>query len=149
MCAGKDRCNMSDWSYFQDQKIESPHLLPSLALAYIGDAVYELSVRRYIIARGITRTASMHSEAVRYVCADTQACMMRTLEQMLTAEEAAVARRGRNAKGHTPRNVSVASYRSSTGLECLVGYLFLKGDWQRLRHIMESVFTLMEQGSES
>jgi len=131
---------------FLGEKIESPHLLPPLALAYIGDAVYELFVRRHIMAEGVARTSRMHSEAVKYVCADTQAGAMRALEYMLTEEEGEIARRGRNAKSHIPRNVSMAAYRSSTGLECLVGYLFLKGDWQRLQQIMDRIFALVEKG---
>lgn len=131
---------------FSVEKIEKPHLLSPQVLAYIGDAVYELSVRTHIIARGFARSDKIHGEAVKYVCANTQAEVLRSIESLLTAEEAGVARRGRNAKGgHTPKGASVTSYRSSTGLECLVGYLFLRGETERLSEIMERVFDLVEK----
>lgn len=130
---------------FSIEKIERPHLLSPQVLAYIGDAVYELSVRTHIIARGLARTDKIHGEAVKYVCANTQAEAFRAMENILTEEEAGVARRGRNAKGgHIPRGSTITSYRSSTGLECLVGYLFLRGDTERLAEIMEKVFHLVE-----
>jgi ribonuclease-3 family protein len=138
---------MSQWNkLFSLAEISRPHLLPPLVLAYIGDAVYELSVRAHIIAGGITRTDRLHAGAVRYVCAETQSAVLQSLEGMLTEEEASVARRGRNAKSaHTPKGASVIAYRRSTGLECLVGYLFLKGDQDRLADIMEKVFYLIEK----
>lgn len=137
---------MSHWNrLFSLEKISQPHMLPPLVLAYIGDAVYELSVRAHLIAGGITRTDRIHAGAVRYVCAETQAAALKSIEDMLTEEEAAVARRGRNAKtSHTPRGASVISYRRSTGLECLVGYLFLKDNQGRLAEIMDRVFHLVE-----
>lgn len=132
------------------EKIEQPHLLSPLVLAYIGDAVYELFVRRHVIARGYSRTDRIHSEAVKYVCAETQAVVLKSIEPLLTKEEADMARRGRNAKsGHTARNACVISYRHSTGLECLVGYLFLKGDLDRLAEIMKKVFSLVEKETQN
>lgn len=137
---------MSDWSrLFPGEKIDQPHLLSPLVLAYIGDAVYELWVRRRVVARGFARTGKIHSESVKYVRAGTQAGILRSIEGMLTVEEAGIARRGRNARSpHAPRSAGVADYRQSTGLECLVGYLFLKGDVERLAEIMEKVFTIVE-----
>lgn len=142
---------MLSWNrLFSVEKIVRPHLLPPLTLAYIGDAVYELCVRAHIIAGGVTRTDRLHAGAVKYVCAETQAAVLKSLEGNLTEEEAAVARRGRNAKtSHTPKGASVISYRQSTGLECLVGYLFLKGDQDRLAELMDRVFELVEnEGSD-
>ncbi|MHB8157480.1 MAG: Mini-ribonuclease 3 [Desulfocucumaceae bacterium] len=137
---------MSDWSrLFSCENIETPHLLPPLVLAYIGDAVYELSVRARIVSRGLTRTDKIHSEAVRYVCAEAQAGILRSIGDFLTEEEAALVRRGRNAKSsHVPKGASVISYRQSTGLECLVGHLFLKGNPGRLAEVMERVFSVVE-----
>lgn len=134
-------------NFITGEKIEQPHLLSPLVLAYIGDAVYELSVRTHIVARGFARTDKIHSEAVKYVCANTQAGIMRSIQGMLTEEEAGIARRGRNAKsGHVPKGSCVTSYRISTGLECLVGYLYLKGNLERLTEIMEKAFDLVENG---
>ncbi|MFZ5634553.1 MAG: Mini-ribonuclease 3 [Bacillota bacterium] len=136
---------MSDWNQlFRADQIDQPHMLSPLVLAYIGDAVYELWVRRHVIARGVSRTGKIHSEAVRYVCAGTQAGVLRAIEDMLTGEEANIVRRGRNAKpAHTPRG-RVAAYRQSTGLECLVGYLFLLGSMERLAEIMDKIFQLVD-----
>ncbi|MCL6479186.1 MAG: ribonuclease III [Peptococcaceae bacterium] len=136
---------MSDWnSIFRGDRIDQPHMLSPLVLAYIGDAVYELWVRRHVIARGVSHIGKLHSEAVRYVCADTQAGVLKAIEDTLTGEEANIARRGRNAKqAHTPRG-RVAAYHQSTGLECLVGYLFLLGNMERLAEIMEKIFRLVD-----
>lgn len=124
---------------------EKLNQISSLELAYVGDAVYELAVRRHLIVRGIAGVNRLHREAVKFVCADTQARVLRQLETSLTEEEIRVARRGRNAKsGHAPRGACVVSYRQSTGLESLVGYLFLKGAVERLELIMEQVFNIVE-----
>lgn len=136
----------SGWDrLFPGEQIEHPHLLSPLVLAYIGDAVYELWVRRRVVARGFARTGKIHSESVRYVRAGTQAAILRSIESALTEEEAGIARRGRNARNsRTSKSDGVTAYRQSTGLECLVGYLFLKGSIERLAEIMEMVFHIVE-----
>lgn len=138
---------MSDWDrLFLNERIDQPHLLSPLVLAYIGDAVYELLVRGRVVARGFARTGKIHEESVRYVRADAQAGVLKAIEGMLTEEEAGIARRGRNARSpHTPRGTRVASYRQSTGLECLVGYLYLRRNPGRLAEIMEKVFEQVEK----
>ncbi|WP_166512289.1 Mini-ribonuclease 3 [Desulfallas thermosapovorans] len=114
-----------------------PREVSSLVLAYIGDAVYELAIREYLVNQGITSVNKLHREAVRYVRASTQAKVFRALAGHLNKTEEAVARRGRNAKpGHAPRGDSVIEYRHSTGFECLVGYLYLQRDWSRLEEIL-------------
>jgi len=123
-----------------------PGELPALVLAYVGDAVYELSVRSHLVESGLVRVNRLHDEAVKYVHAGAQAKIVRELKGILTAEETAVMRRGRNAKSsHTPRSADVIDYRQSTAFECLIGYLYLKGDTPRL----EEILTLaLEMGSE-
>ncbi|TEB13258.1 Mini-ribonuclease 3 [Pelotomaculum sp. FP] len=114
-----------------------PGELPALALAYIGDAVYELAVRSHLVNSGISRVNRLHDEAVKFVQAKAQARLLRELEGILTQEETAVIRRGRNAKSpHTPRSAGVIDYRQSTAFECLIGYLYLKGDKDRLDEIL-------------
>ncbi len=114
-----------------------PGELPALALAYIGDAVYELAVRSHLVNSGISRVNRLHDEAVKFVQAKAQARLLRELEGILTQEETAVIRRGRNAKSpHTPRSAGVIDYRQSTAFECLIGYLYLKGDKDRLEEIL-------------
>jgi len=125
----------------------NPESLSPLVLAYIGDVVYELFIRQYLVGRGIARVNQLHREAVKYVNAGGQARVMHALEDVLTPDEAAVARRGRNARsGHPPRGADVHSYRYSTGLECLVGYLYLAGRYDRLAEIMALARRVVEEG---
>ncbi len=127
--------------------LPNPEHLPALVLAYIGDAVYELAIRQHLVARGITSVNRLHQETIKYVRADTQARVMHALKGELTEAEAAVARRGRNARsGHPPRGSDVISYRYSTGLESLVGYLYLSGQSGRLEKIIALARQVVEEG---
>ena len=103
------------------------------ALAYLGDSVLELLVREHLVARGFGTSKSLNSHARAFVCAPAQAAAMERMLPRLTEEELAVFRRGRNL-GHTktPKNATVAEYRSATGMEVLFGYLHAKGDTERL-----------------
>ncbi|MCL2336727.1 MAG: ribonuclease III [Firmicutes bacterium] len=127
-------------------KIGNPIELPSVVLAYIGDAVYELAVREYLISCGLVNVNKLHREAVRHVCASSQASLFHALEDRLTPMEQAVIRRGRNAKsGHAPRGNNVIAYRESTGFESLVGYLYLKQEWSRLEEIISLARRFIEE----
>ncbi|MBO8169297.1 MAG: ribonuclease III [Thermoanaerobacteraceae bacterium] len=112
--------------------------LPPAVLAYVGDAVYELYVRRQMVLKGLQKVNFLHRQVVNWVNASTQAKLYHLLEEnFLTEEEKGVARRGRNAKvGQVPKNANVADYRHSTGLECLIGYLHLKGNDQRVQELL-------------
>jgi len=106
-----------------------------LALAYIGDAVYEMIVRTKVMNHGSTQVNNMHKKSAKLVNAGTQAEIIRRLleDEDLTAEEAAVYKRGRNAKsGTTAKHASVADYRTATGFEALCGHLYLNGSLNRL-----------------
>jgi ribonuclease-3 family protein len=119
--------------------------LPALALAYIGDAVYELYVRGYLISKGIRKVQKLHEHASELVRASQQASFLKKLETMLTEEERDVARRGRNAKsGHIPKNAEMVEYRLSTGFEALLGYLFLQRRENRIKELIEYLFTVHE-----
>ena len=103
-----------------------------LALAFIGDGVYELMVREQIVCAGNCGVKSLHSEA--------QAEAVRRLEPLLTPEETDVLRRGRNAHpGHVPKNADPAVYHQATGLEALFGYLYLKGELARIRTLFGAI----------
>ncbi|WP_051688294.1 Mini-ribonuclease 3 [Desulfofalx alkaliphila] len=131
---------------FSHLPLENPHLLPPLALAYIGDAVYEVVVRKYLIAKGLVRANKLHRQAIKYVRAGSQAKILFALENKLTDEEVAVVRRGRNAKsGHVPKGSRVMEYRHSTAFESLIGYLYLKGDLARLNEILEIAHGVIEE----
>ena len=110
--------------------------MPPLALAYLGDAVFELCVRRYIVEHYDFSVNEMNEYARGLVNAAAQADMCRRVSGVLTEDEAAVLKRGRNAKSkNAPKNVDVMDYRYATGLEALFGYLYLKGEGERVREL--------------
>lgn len=122
-------------------------MLGGLSLAFIGDAVYELLIRNYILSKGEARIKDMHKASVRLVNADFQADMTDILLPLLSDEETAVFKRGRNAhSAHTPKNKSEAQYHRSTGFEALIGYLYLKKDFDRLSYLFSLI---LEQGEKN
>lgn len=126
------------------QKI-NPVQLPSLALAYIGDSVYELAVRQYLLSQGAVKVNQLHKKAVRYVRAGSQAKALFALEGNLTEEEIAVVRRGRNAKSATlPKNADIMEYRHATALEALIGYLYLQGNTDRMLEVINLAINAIE-----
>ncbi len=113
-------------------------MLNPLQLAYVGDSVWELLVRSRIIYKG--RSARhVHKDAVACVNARAQAEALRRIEALLTAPEADIARRGRNAHAHhaAPKNQDAADYRAATALEALIGYLYLTGQEERLLELFK------------
>lgn len=110
--------------------------LSPLALAYVGDAVWELYARNHVLARGIRRPKELHRAATHYVSAAAQARLTAEMWETLTEEEQAMIRRGRNAKsGHVRKNADVLDYRHSTGFEALIGYLYGSGKIERLEQV--------------
>ena len=110
-----------------------PRTYSPLALAYIGDAVYELIVRTMVINHGSIQVNKMHKKSASLVNAGTQAEMIRLILEELTEEETAVYKRGRNAKSvTTAKHATVVDYRAATGFEALCGYLYLTGRLERL-----------------
>ncbi len=98
-----------------------------LALAYIGDSIYDVIIRTVLVERGNQSVNRLHKAAIRFVNAGTQARMIEALQEELTEEEQSVYRRGRNAKTcSTAKNASVTDYRKATGMEALLGYLYLQ-----------------------
>ncbi len=105
----------------------------SLALAFMGDAVFEVYVRSFVLSKGSKAVDKMNSEARNMVKAQAQAKMYHKIKNMLTGEELAVLKRGRNANSHTmAKHASATDYRHATGLEALFGYLYLQGRTDRL-----------------
>ena len=112
----------------QDIRTYSP-----LTLAYIGDAIFELVVRTVLVERKNTQAEKLHKAATQIVKAETQARMIEALKDSLTPEELSAYKRGRNAKAVTrAKNATMADYRKATGFEALMGYLYLKGDMERM-----------------
>lgn len=108
-----------------------------VALAYIGDSVYDLFVRGKIMEKGNRHVTDMHKDAIGAVSAAAQAKSVHNIEKFLTEEEQSILKWGRNAKsGGVPKNASVVDYRWATGFETLVGYLYLDNRLQRLEEIL-------------
>ena len=103
-----------------------------LTLAYIGDAVYDLVIRSILVNRGNTAVNNLHKKASAIVKAPSQAAVAASIMEELTDEEKDIYRRGRNSKPHTKaKNASTMEYLEATGLEAVVGFLYLKGDTDR------------------
>ncbi len=125
---------------FSEKKINPMDYSP-LALAYIGDTVFDLFVRTKILEKGNRRVSQMHKTAIGQVNAAAQARMAKSIEGDLTQEELSVLKWGRNAKVHTkPSHASVGDYHMATGLEALVGFLYLRGEEGRLRELLEKAY---------
>lgn len=103
-----------------------------LTLAYIGDAVYDLVIRSVLVNRGNTAVNNLHKKASAIVKAPAQAAVAAAIMEELTEEEKDIYRRGRNSKPHTKaKNASTMEYLEATGLEAVIGFLYLKGDTDR------------------
>ena len=114
-----------------------PDTYSPLVLAYIGDAVYEIMIRTKVINTGNTQVNKLHKHSSELVKAGTQAELIKAIEDLLTKEEHAVFKRGRNAKSATSaKNASIVDYRIATGMEALAGWLFLKNEYGRLAFLV-------------
>ncbi|UII56054.1 Mini-ribonuclease 3 [Cytobacillus spongiae] len=130
-----------------EKKIDQKQL-NSLALAYMGDSVFEIYVRHHLIQNGRVKPHHLHREATKYVSAKAQSKIIHQLlnDQYLSEEEEAVVRRGRNAKsGTVPKNTDVQTYRYSTAFEALIGYLFLSDAKERLEEIILAALQLVDE----
>lgn len=127
---------------FQDfVGVERPELLNPLVLAYIGDAVYEVYVRAFIIGDGAVKTNTLHKCAsTKYVSAKSQAKILDLIIEKLNDTELNIVRRGRNSSPNTiPKNADIADYKKATAFEALIGYLFLSNQTERLDEIMKNI----------
>lgn len=123
----------------------NPLEMQPLALAFIGDAVYEVFVRDYVIEKGYRTINEMHKQAIKYVRAKSQSVAVKVLNEELSETEQNVVRRGRNAHPHTvPKNADIGDYRYATALEALIGYLHLSGDTERLQYIMNKTLEIID-----
>ena len=105
----------------------------ALTLAYLGDAVYELWARTHMLELGYEKVGDLHAQAVKYVCAESQAKILHAILPDLNETERQVVLRGRNTKGSHPKNVDVVTYRHATAFECLIGYWHVNGQSERLQ----------------
>lgn len=109
-----------------------------LVWAYIGDSVYEMYIRMYVMQKLKQNPHKLHIAAIKYVSAKAQANILEDLQEFLTEEEKDIVRRGRNAKNHhVPKNTDVRIYMYSTAFEALIGYLYLTKQHKRLNELLE------------
>lgn len=110
-----------------------------LALAYIGDGIYDLVIRSMVVGKGNTGANQLHRQTSQLVKAHTQSEMIEVLLPELTEEELAVYKRGRNAKSPTmAKNATMADYRRATGFEALMGYLYLENQMERMMELIKT-----------
>jgi ribonuclease-3 family protein len=115
------------------------------ALAYLGDCVVELCVREHLVARGLSSSSRLNSKALDFVRASKQAEAMKNILPILTEEEEAVFKRGRNlGHGSVPKSATVAEYRSATGMEVLFGWLKLLGREDRIAELFKIAYSIDE-----
>lgn len=115
--------------------------ISTAALAYLGDCVIELCVRRLLVGSGISHSSDLNARALDFVRAGAQAEAVKQLLPELTDEETAVFKRGRNV-GHTntPKSATQGQYRAATGMETLFGWLYMNGDQKRIDRLFEIAY---------
>ena len=111
-----------------------------LSLAFVGDAVYSLAIREYFVTSKRYNINTLNKMTVRYVSAHGQFMALELIKDILTEEEQALAKRGQNAsKASVAKNASVAEYRASTGFECMLGYLKVTGQGERIAYLVSYI----------
>ncbi len=131
--------NLSDSNSYSKKEwsVRDARMLSPLQLAYVGDAVYEVYIRTYLIQNKDIQVNKLHKEAVKYVKAEAQASTIHSIWDELTDEERSIVKRGRNTKsGSVPKNASISDYRYATGFEAMIGYLYLLDRKSRIEKII-------------
>lgn len=127
--------------YFHlNQSVDQIRAVSNLGLAHVGDCVFELMIRSWLCLHGKATNRGLHKATVKYVSAPAQAKAAEKILPQLTTEEFDVFRRGRNSSPHTiPKAASREEYQMATALEALFGYLWLKGENERLNELFEAM----------
>lgn len=124
---------------FVDKEINPKQLSP-LNLAFIGDCIYEILVRENLVANANRPVNDLHRESIKYVSAKAQTAAFDKIRDLLSEEETAVYKRGRNAKvGHNPKSATQGEYHIATGVEALFGYLYLKEETDRIKELFKII----------
>jgi len=113
-----------------------------LVLAYLGDSIYEIFIREFLVRKGIMKVKDLQSEAVSYVSARAQSMFLHIMmdQKFLSSEELEIVYRARNHRGSShPKNTDIVTYKYATGLEALIGFLYLNGDQGRIKEIMDFI----------
>ena len=122
-----------------DMKHTEPSQLSPLVLAYIGDSIYDLVIKTWVIEQGNMQVNKLNKKTSSIVKAESQSAMIGVIEPMLSEHEEAVYKRGRNAKSYTSaKNASIGDYRRATGFEALMGYLYLSGQYERMMELVKA-----------
>lgn len=123
--------------------------MSSLALAHMGDCVYEIMTRSYLTVSGLVTARNLHRETIHLVCAGAQAAGAAVILPVLTEEESAVFRRGRNARPKSiPKSSTVAEYAHATALESLFGWLYLRQEYDRLNELYSLILPAAQQWAQ-
>lgn len=121
----------------RSENVSEVNTMSPLTWAYIGDSVYEMYIRMYLVSKSKMKPHKLHIEAIKYVKAKAQADILIKIEDKLTEPEKEIVKRGRNAENHhLPKNATVQDYMYSTGFEALIGYLYLTKQDERLEEIL-------------
>ena len=122
-------------------KINNIENINSLALAYLGDSVYEIFIREYLLKCGVVKVNELQREATKYVSAKNQSDYLAKMidKNFLSDEELTVIKRARNHKSHASKSTDIRTYKNSTGLEALIGYLYLDKQEKRINEIMNFI----------
>ena len=130
--------------------IEAKQLNP-LVLAFVGDAIYEVFVRTYLVNKNRNLLVNkLHLETIKFVKAHSQSEFMKKLQELLTEDESSIYKRGRNTKsGNVPKSADVQDYRTATGFEALLGFLYLTEQEERLNYLLEQVVKIQEDLQEA
>ena len=126
------------------------NLINGIALAFEGDAVYSMYIRRHLIFQGLTKPNQLHREATKYVSAKAQANLISLMleEGILTDKEEDIYKRGRNANSHTKaKNADIVTYRMSTGFEAVMGYLHMTEEIERLEELIDWCVKRVEEAT--
>ncbi len=116
-----------------------------LVLAYLGDAIYEVMVREYLMGLGKYKINDLKTMSLKFVSAKSQANILSLITDKLTLEEQDILRRGRNVKTNSkPKNCNLSDYKYATSFEVLFGYLYVKKDLERLKEIFSYVTLVVE-----
>ena len=133
---------------FQMQEVEAETYSP-LALAYIGDCIFDLVIKNLVLNRGNKQVKKLHKETSQIVQASSQSKMMRVLQDELTEEEHQNYKLGRNSKAISPaKNQSVTEYRRATGFEALIGYLYLQRRYERMLELIKMGLDSLDNNEE-
>ena len=127
----------------RNKDIQDVRMLSPLVWAYVGDGVYELYIRTYLVNNSNAKPHKLHIESIKYVKAEAQARILEKIWDKLSEAEQDIVRRGRNTENHhLPKNAKPADYMHSTAFEALIGYLFLTKQENRLQEILDKVIEI-------